>query len=357
MDRRTGQRDRTRPRLVAWWLLICCALVFAMVVIGGITRLTESGLSITRWQPIEGILPPLSDAAWEQAYTDYQQIPEYQQVNAGMTLAEFKTIYWWEFIHRLWGRLIGAVFGISMLWLAFRGRVPRPARPHLVALFVLGGLQGAIGWWMVQSGLVDRVDVSQYRLTVHLGMALVIYAYMLWLALRLLAGDARAGRSRAQSDSPRTHMILFSVLLTITVAWGGLTAGTNAGWLYNEFPLMGGRLIPVDMFALEPGWINLFENPSAIQWVHRVLATLTLLTGLSLAVRLWTGQCGPASVRAAGLLGLALLAQYGLGVATLLTVVDLPVAVLHQAVAVVVVTATVVVWHCCGPAPARKTWS
>ena len=344
--------ERARPRAVAFWLLVSCALVFAMVVIGGITRLTESGLSITRWQPVEGVLPPLSDAAWEAAFADYRATPEYRQVNSGMTLDEFRSIYWWEFIHRFWGRLIGVAFAVPMLWLAFRGRLPRWTRPHLVILFALGGLQGAIGWWMVQSGLVDRPDVSHYRLTVHLAIALAIYAYMLGLALRLLAG--RAGVPAGPlATAPRLHLLVFSVLLAATVAWGGLTAGSNAGWLYNEFPLMGGRLIPPDLLALEPAWINLLENGAAIQWAHRGLATLTLLAGLGLAVRLWTGRCGPSAVRAGGLLGLALLAQYGLGIATLLSVVELPVAVVHQAMAVGVITATVLVWHSCASAPAR----
>jgi heme a synthase len=346
--------DRARPRIVALWLLVSCVLVFAMVVIGGITRLTESGLSITRWQPVEGILPPLSAEAWDAAFADYRATPEYRETNAGMTLDAFKSIYWWEFVHRLWGRLIGAAFAIPMLWLAVRGRLPRWSRPHLVALFALGALQGAIGWWMVESGLVDRTDVSQYRLTIHLGMALAIYAYMLALALRLLGGRAEPRPSRPQGAAPRLHLLAFTVLLAVTLCWGGLTAGSNAGWLYNEFPLMGGRLIPPDLLALEPAWINLFENPAAIQWTHRGLATLTLLAGLTLAVQLWTGRCGPGAVRAGGLLGLALLAQYGLGIATLLSVVELPLAVLHQAMAVAAVTATVLVWHTCLPATAGE---
>lgn len=347
--RAAAESERVRPRLVAFWLLVCAGLVFCMVVIGGITRLTESGLSITRWQPVEGALPPLSDEAWEQAFADYRQTTEYQAMNAGMTLDEFKTIFWWEYIHRLLGRIIGIVFAVPMAWLAVRGRIPRWSRPHLLALFGLGALQGAIGWWMVASGLVDRLDVSQYRLTVHLGMALVIFAYMLTLALRLMA--KRGCRPRAVA--PKLHLIGFTVLLAVTIAWGGLTAGTDAGWFYNEFPLMGGRLIPADLLALDPAWINLFENPAAIQWVHRCLATLTLLVGLTLAVQLWTGRCGPGAVRAGGLLGLSLLAQYGLGIATVLTVVELPVAVMHQGVAVVVVAATVLVWHTCLPVAAR----
>ena len=341
------QRDSEtthRPRVVALWLAVCCVMIVAMVVIGGITRLTESGLSITRWQPVDGILPPLDDAAWQQAFADYQETTEYRQLNAGMTLDNFKAIYWWEYIHRLWGRLIGLVFAVPLVWLAVRRRIPRWSRPHLIALFALGGLQGVIGWWMVRSGLVERTDVSQYRLTIHLALALAIFAYMLWIALRLWQRSDHRGGSDA---APRRHLIGFSVLLAVTACWGGLTAGTNAGWLYSEFPLMGGRLIPADFAALEPTWINLFENPGAIQWAHRVLATLTLVTGLALAVRLWGGRCGPAAVQAAGFLGLALLLQYGLGIATVLSEMALPVAVVHQALAVAVIGATVVVWHAC----------
>ena len=338
---------RRRPRTVALWLLGCCALVFVMVVVGGITRLTESGLSITRWQPVEGILPPLSAAAWDQAFADYRQTDEYRQVNQGMSLADFQAIYWWEYIHRLLGRLIGFAFAVPLAILGLRGRVPRWAWPHLGGLLALGALQGAIGWWMVQSGLVDRTDVSHYRLAVHLGMAIVIFAYMLAIALRLL-GDARPG-GRAEPPACPVHLVGFSALLAVTVIWGALTAGANAGWLYPEFPLMGGRLLPVEMFAMEPAWLNFVENEAAIQWTHRVLATLTLLIGLVLAVRLWAGRGGPAAVRVGGVLGLALLAQYGLGIATLLSRIELPLAVLHQATAVLVVAATVGVWHVCTP--------
>lgn len=333
---------------MALWLLACCALIFVMVLVGGITRLTESGLSITRWQPVEGVLPPLSPAAWDQAFADYRQTTEYQQLNAGMTLGDFQGIYWWEYVHRLLGRLIGVAFALPLLVLGLRGRVPRWAWPHLAGLLALGALQGAIGWWMVQSGLVDRTDVSHYRLAVHLGMAIAILAYMLAVALRLL-GAASATPAQPPTDPPRLHLIGFSALLAVTIVWGALTAGADAGWLYPEFPLMGGRLLPAEMFALEPAWLNLVENQAAIQWTHRALATLTLLAGLALAVRLWAGGGSIAAVRAAGLLGLMLLAQFGLGIATLLAHVPLPLAVLHQGTAVLVVAATVGVWHVCTP--------
>ena len=225
-------------RAVAAWLLVCCALVFAIVVVGGVTRLTHSGLSIVEWQPIVGALPPLDEPGWQETFGKYKQTPEYRLVNPGMSLGGFKSIFWWEYVHRLLGRLTGAVFFLPLLWFALRGKVPRALAWKLAAVLALGASQGALGWYMVQSGLVDDPRVSQYRLTAHLGIAFLIYAAMLWIAFDLLF-------SRAGSDFHRLRRFAFALaaLIFAMVLSGGLVAGIRAGLAYNTFPLMNGRLV------------------------------------------------------------------------------------------------------------------
>jgi cytochrome c oxidase assembly protein subunit 15 len=335
---RLADRIATAPaahrRSVARWLLLCCGMIFAMVVIGGITRLTESGLSIVEWQPFTGALPPMSDAEWQRLFDLYRQTPEYQAINRGMSLAEFREIFWWEWIHRFWGRLIGLVFLLPLLWFLIRRRIPAGLTPYLVVAFVLGAAQGTLGWFMVASGLAERTDVSQYRLVAHLLLAFAIYIYLFWLAL-LCLGPPK-GRV-APANRRRLHW--FAVLLSITVAMGAFTAGLNGGFVYNEFPLMGGALLPEDALASDPVWINPFENPVAAQFVHRWLAVATVIAALAL----WFGaphEKGRATRgRPLDLLAAIALVQFALGIATLLTVVWLPVAVLHQAGAVLLLTA------------------
>jgi len=319
-------------RAIALWLLACCAMIFAMVVIGGITRLTESGLSITEWRPLSGVIPPLSDAEWQQAFARYQQIPEYQQLNRGMTLAEFKGIFWWEYIHRLWGRLIGVVFAVPFLYFLARGRIRRTLVPHLVAMFALGGLQGALGWFMVRSGLSQRTDVSQYRLTAHLLAALAIYSYMFWVALSLLRPASSAA---PEARRLRPHLIVLAVVLILTLSFGGFVAGLNGGLVYNTFPLMGGQLVPSDAFATP--W-SPFEDPVTAQFIHRWLAIGVVL----LAATLWLRRRGraDAAARPIALLAAMALVQAGLGIATLLLQVPIPLAAAHQAGAVVLWTLT-----------------
>src|SRR6266705_1763302 len=251
---------RAEDRAVAYWLLACCTLVLAMVVVGGITRLTHSGLSIVEWQPIVGTLPPLDEGAWQETFRKYQQTPEYRLVNPDMTLSGFKSIYWWEYIHRLLGRLIGAAFLLPFLWFALRGRIARVLAPPLIAIFALGALQGAMGWYMVQSGLVDDPRVSQYRLTAHLGIAFLIYAAMLWIALDLLF-------PRASPAPGRLRRLAFALvaLIFVMVLSGGLVAGTRAGLAYNTFPLMNGRLVPPEIFSLEPWYLNFSSNIATVQ--------------------------------------------------------------------------------------------
>jgi cytochrome c oxidase assembly protein subunit 15 len=341
--------ERRAGRGVAIWLFACCALILAMVVIGGVTRLTESGLSITEWRPVSGALPPLSDADWQEAFDLYRQTPQYIRMNAGMTLTEFKTIFWWEYVHRLWGRLIGVAFAVPFLWFLLRGRISRRLAPHLVALFVLGAAQGALGWYMVQSGLVDRIEVSQYRLTAHLALALAIYAYMLWVAFGLVR-PAPAVRDPA-ARRLRPHLWLVAGWTAVTIAFGGFVAGLNAGFLYNSFPLMGGRLVPADFLDMAPSWLNLFENPATAQFVHRWLAVGLVLLVLWLWLR--ARPLARPQRLATGLMAAAALAQAGLGVVTLLLVVPIPLAAAHQAGAVLLLTA--VVWALHATRPARRT--
>ena len=322
--------DRAADRPIALWLLACCAMIFAMVVIGGITRLTESGLSITEWKPISGVVPPLSDADWQHEFELYQQIPEYQQVHRGMTLAEFKGIFFWEYLHRLWGRLIGVVFAVPFLWFLLRGRIRRSLAPHLAAMLVLGGLQGALGWFMVESGLSVRTDVSQYRLVAHLLAALAIYSYIFWTALTLLrpvpAADLAARRLRS-------HQFLLASAIAVTLAFGGFVAGLNGGLVYNTFPLMGGQLVPPDAFASTPAWRAPFEDPVAAQFIHRWLA----MTVVALVILLWL-RARRLRFLPIDLLGAMALLQAALGISTLLLVVPVPLAVAHQAGAVVLWT-------------------
>ena len=313
-------------------------MIFAMAVIGAITRLTESGLSIMEWAPISGILPPLSQAEWQRVFALYQQIPEYQELNQGMSLAAFKEIFWWEYIHRLWGRLIGLVFALPMLWFLITRRVAPELRLHLFAMLALGALQGGIGWYMVASGFVERTDVSQYRLVVHLLMALAIYVYVLWIAFGLLA---RPPREPASAGGLRVALSAYLAFALLTIASGGFVAGTNAGLIYDSFPLMGGDFVPYDYYdAAHGSWlVNLFENPAAIQFHHRWLAVALLFAALGLW--LWSRRAARlAATRAAfTLLLAAALIQLALGIATLLLAVPVSLGALHQAGAIVLLTA------------------
>jgi cytochrome c oxidase assembly protein subunit 15 len=325
----TSSSTRAADRAIAIWLLVCCAMIFGIVVIGGITRLTESGLSITEWKPIEGVLPPLSAADWQSEFERYQLIPEYQEINRGMTLAEFKRIYWWEYIHRLWARLIGVVFAVPLLVFLIRGQIRRPLVPHLIAMFVLGGLQGALGWYMVQSGLSVRTDVNQYRLAAHFLAALAIYSYIFWVALTLL----RPAPAHVSAKAPRTHLLVIAALLLLTIAFGAFVAGLNGGLVYNSFPLMGGQFIPGEAFG---SGTAPFDDPVTAQFVHRWLAVLTVAAIIALWLR--RRRLPPAARRPVDLLTAMALLQAGLGIATLLLVVPIPLAAAHQAGAVVLWT-------------------
>jgi cytochrome c oxidase assembly protein subunit 15 len=329
-------------RAVAAWLLACCALVFAMVVVGGVTRLTHSGLSMVEWQPIVGALPPLDEAGWQETFGKYKQTPEYRLVNPGMSLEGFKGIFWWEYVHRLLGRLIGAAFLLPLLWFAVRGRIARALTWKLAVIFGLGASQGALGWYMVQSGLVDNPRVSQYRLTAHLGIAFLIYAAMLWIALELLF--PRAPRTETVPKGLRGFSFALVALIFAMALSGGLVAGIRAGLAYNTFPLMNGRMVPPEIFSLEPWYLNFSSNIATVQFDHRLIAWLLALLVPWFWLRVRRTALPRAKV-AAHLLLVALALQIALGIATLLLAVPVPLAAAHQAGALLVFSAALFAAH------------
>jgi cytochrome c oxidase assembly protein subunit 15 len=313
-------------------------MTLLMVVIGGITRLTQSGLSITEWQPIDGILPPLSDADWQAAFERYQQIPQYRQQNAGMTLEEFRGIFFWEYLHRLIGRLTGLVALLPPIFLMVSGRVHASQLPRLILVPVLVLLQGLLGWYMVESGLAVRTSVSQYRLAAHLTLALTLYSYCVWQAATLL--DKSVGRLPATARSLRWAAGGILVLVSLTIAAGAFTAGTHAGLVYNTFPLMDGHLVPSGYWQLHPWWLNPFENVTAVQFDHRLLATLTF--GSIVAFWVYARMRG---LDLADLLLAAVVVQVTLGIATLLLSVPILLAAAHQTMAVLLLTAALLTLH------------
>jgi heme a synthase len=335
--------NRRSRRLVALWLFGVAGMILVMVVLGGVTRLTGSGLSIMEWAPISGVLPPLNQADWQKLFDLYKRIPQYALVNEGFGLAGFKQIFWLEWVHRLWGRLIGVAFLGPLIWLAATGRIERRLVPRLALLFVLGGLQGAVGWFMVASGfLPDTTAVSPYRLVIHLVLALMLYAAIVWTGLQVL----RPVPVRLPGARPIRRLAgLCCTLVALTIVAGGFVAGTHAGFDYNTFPLMSGDLVPDGYARLSPFLRNLTENIAAVQFDHRLLATLTASVALVIVV---VGLATPTlrPVRGAILaLGAAVVAQYALGVATLLLVVPVGLAAAHQATAVLLLTAALMTVH------------
>jgi cytochrome c oxidase assembly protein subunit 15 len=338
-------RPASSSRAIAAWLLVCCALVFAIIVVGGVTRLTHSGLSITEWQPIVGTIPPLTAADWQAAFDKYKATPEYQQVNKGMSLDAFKRIFWWEYAHRLLGRIIGVAFLLPFLWFAVRRRIPEGYGWKLVGLFVLGGMQGVLGWYMVKSGLVADPRVSQFRLTAHLSLAFVIFGAMFWVALSLLHPQ-RAAIASPEAHAARRWSFAIVVLVFAMIVTGGFVAGIRAGFAYNTFPLMNGALVPPELFMLEPAWKNFFWNMATVQFDHRVGAWLLFFLVPVLWWKLRRAPGLPARAEKAGNALLGMLAiQIALGIATLVLVVPLPLAALHQAGAVAVFALALSVAH------------
>jgi len=314
------------------WLLGVAALIFCMVIVGGATRLTDSGLSITEWKPLLGAIPPLTEAHWLEAFEKYQQIPEYQQVNKGMTLSEFEFIYWWEWSHRFLGRVIGLAFFLPFAYFAVTGALNRSTAIRCGVLFVLGGLQGALGWYMVASGLVDRVDVSQYRLAAHLSLATFIYGAILWVAFGL-------GMKRHAPETGRQWLAFaIAALVLLQIAAGGFVAGLDAGFGYNTWPLIDGAVVPKGLFVAEPWWRNMFENALTVQFNHRTLAYVIAV--------LVAGQAYVVGSRASLMLLATVIAQIALGVWTLLWVVPLWLGLAHQGGALIVFAAAIWNLHC-----------
>ncbi|WP_137132973.1 COX15/CtaA family protein [Rhizobium sp. FY34] len=332
--------DQNRTLLRRWLQLVILTLV-CLVVVGGATRLTDSGLSITEWKPIHGVIPPLSVAEWEEELQLYRQIPQYQQINRGMSLDEFKTIFWWEWGHRLLARMIGLIFALPLVFFWATGRVEKRLRLPLVGLLALGGFQGFIGWWMVSSGLSVRTDVSQYRLATHLTIACLIFSGCVWI----MRGLTR----QIQDQPPSRHSYLaaggLAFLALFQIYLGALVAGLDAGFSYNTWPLMDGALVPADLFIQQPWWINLFENPKTVQFVHRCGAYLLLAMTF---IHMWQSmRLAPGSTHARGamkLFGLVCL-QASIGIVTLVAHVPIELGLLHQAGGLMVLGYAVAHWR------------
>ncbi len=325
-----------RRRHLRIWLWLGAALTAFTLVIGGITRLTESGLSIVDWAPIVGSIPPISDAQWHEAFARYQQYPEYIKLRPDMTLSDFKFIYFWEFLHRTIGRVIGLVFLVPFIWFLIRGYFNGPLLKRVLLLFALGGLQGLMGWYMVSSGLVDRPDVSHYRLAAHLLLAMTIFGFCIWFANDLLARP-RQPIAAASRRSLMGWLIGLGAILVVQIFWGALVAGLNAGFILNTFPLMNGSLLPPNGWSQDPLLINLVENLATVQWVHRVMATVLLVGVILLYVKIRRDATLERFQKWGLGFMLLVMLQYILGVTTLLTHVQTGVAVTHQATALVIV--------------------
>jgi cytochrome c oxidase assembly protein subunit 15 len=337
----TSLPSTLRPRLLASWLFVVAALIVAIVVVGGITRLTESGLSITSWKPLSGTIPPLTDTQWQAEFANYRKIPQYEAFNHGMTLAGFKAIFFWEYLHRILGRIVGLAFLLPLVWFAVRRRIPRGYLPRLIALFLLIALQGTFGWLMVRSGLSGRTEVAPEWLATHLLTALLTLAGMVWTALdlRALAGNRLAAPARLRAVPAIALALLFAQIL-----FGALTAGLRAGYAFSSWPLMGNEIFPAGTPLTHPLWGNLFGNPVVVQFVHRWLAFIVVAGLMTLAAR-----ARRAGDRRAGLVVIGLVClQIALGVATLLSGVEIAVAVGHQLNAALLVIAATVAAHAIG---------
>ena len=327
-------------RQIAYWLLICATVIFGMILLGGITRLTNSGLSMVEWKPLVGVIPPLSLADWQEMFLKYQQYPEYQKTNFTMTLEEFKPIFMYEYLHRVLGRFIGVLFVFPFLFFLFTKRITPGLTPRLLVMLVLGGSQGLLGWYMVKSGLVDNPHVSQYRLTAHLGAAVLIYTFIVWTAFDLVSIP------RVQPVELRRFSCGLSGLIYLMILSGGLVAGTHAGNAYSTWPLMGDSFVPVGLYTMTPVWLSAFEDVTTIQFNHRMFAYLIVALVIALAVRAFRyGIGGPIKVGIFCLIGL-LVMQVALGVSTLIFYVPIPVAAAHQVGAVALLTASLFVSHC-----------
>lgn len=331
-------------RQLASWLMVCAAVILGMILLGGVTRLTGSGLSIVEWAPVSGVLPPLNEQDWQQTFDKYKQFPEYQKVNRGMSLPEFKRIFLYEYAHRILGRLIGIIFLVPFLVFYFSGRIKPGLTPKLVVMFVLGGLQGLLGWYMVKSGLIDKPSVSQYRLTAHLGNAVIIYGYIIWVAFGLLYPPER-DRQHGQPTC-RRYAIALSGLVFLMILSGGFVAGTDAGYAYPTFPLMGDSFIPPGIYGTEPFWLAAFEDITTIQFNHRMFAYLLIVViGCFSIVLLQHKNIRSEARVGVKLMLLMLLIQVTLGISTLLLHMPVPLAAAHQGGAILLFSSVLFVCH------------
>ena len=326
-------------KLIARWLFICAVVIFGMILLGGVTRLTDSGLSMVEWNPLMGIIPPLSQYDWQELFLKYQQFPEYQKINLGMTLGEFKVIFMYEYLHRVLGRLIGLLFFIPFVYFYFTRRISPQLLPKLLLMLFLGGCQGLMGWYMVKSGLIDVPHVSQYRLTAHLGLAIVIYSLIIWTALGLV------NKTSAQPTGLGKPACILSGLIFLMILSGGLVAGTRAGYAYSTWPLMGDSFIPAGLYAMSPAWLSAFENITTIQFNHRMFAyfiAVFLVVFSVVALRKKTSNKVRIGIYSMLFL---LLVQITLGISTLIFYVPVAIAAAHQIGAVALLTATLFVSH------------
>jgi cytochrome c oxidase assembly protein subunit 15 len=328
----------TGSSAVVTWLFICAIMIFVMVVLGGVTRLTHSGLSMVEWKPATGFLPPMTELVWQDTFEKYQQYPEFKIKNPDMDLAGFKSIFWLEFIHRIWGRSIGIVFFVPFMFFLLKKKLDRKLIPKLITMFILGGLQGLLGWFMVKSGLSDRPDVSQYRLTAHLIFAFFLYGWILWTALGLLFPRPHTFKQRSL-HSYKGFLSALTLLLVIAIMSGGFVAGTDAGLIYNTFPLMGDTLIPKDLFVFDPLIKNFFENIVTIQFTHRILTTLIFISVVAFWFKTLNQELPGRTRIVLHCLLAAVILQMTLGISTLLLVVPVPLAASHQAGALILLTA------------------
>jgi len=341
-------RITENARAVRWWLFAVAALIFVTLVVGGATRLTESGLSITEWKPVTGVLPPSSDEAWQSEFAKYREIPQYRELNSGMSLAQFKTIYWWEWTHRLLARLVGAVFLVPFLYFLWRGAIPPVLKTRLWTIFAGGAVLGGVGWWMVASGLAGRTSVSQYRLAFHLTLACLIYAAILWTARQVMPRVRTEIRARLRASA-----LLIVGLILVQIYLGALVAGLDAGRSFNTWPLIDGAFIPAGerLWFETPLWRNFFENNLTVQFDHRMAAYAIWLLSVLHAFDAWRARAP-----LAGALGLAVLItlQAVLGIVTLLNVAPLGLSLAHQGFAIVVLTAAVLHAEALRPQPLAR---
>lgn len=329
-----------RSRVVIYWLVICTLLIFAMIVLGGVTRLTHSGLSMVDWRPIMGIIPPLNEQEWQETFRQYQQFPEYQKVHSSMSLEAFKGIFFFEYAHRLLGRFTGLVFIIPLLFFWWRGNLTQSIRTRLIGIFLLGGAQGVLGWYMVQSGLVDEPRVSQYRLTAHLGLAVALYGYLIWTIAGLWL--PKQNRQQASISWPTFYPVLLIATVYLMILSGGIVAGLKAGLGWNTFPLMGETFFPPGLYSMTPAWLSALENPTTVQFNHRILAYTVFTIATLLLIRVIRSETDVLLRRAVAGLYIALCCQVALGISTLLLFVPVSIAALHQACAIIVFSLVVV---------------